>query len=82
MKEKERQRDRERSRLLAWVSRIMPWAEGSTKPLSHPGIPWRDCKGGEIVKEERLFLSGRLFTWQNQRPVREHSRVTRIVSVL
>ena len=22
-----------------WVSRIMPWAEASTKPLSHPGCP-------------------------------------------
>ena len=21
------------------VSRIMPWAEGGTKPLSHPGCP-------------------------------------------
>ena len=23
----------------SWVSRIMPWAEGGTKPLSHPGCP-------------------------------------------
>ena len=23
----------------SWVSRVTPWAEGSTKPLSHPGIP-------------------------------------------
>ena len=23
----------------SWVSRIMPWAEGSTKPLSHLGCP-------------------------------------------
>ena len=23
----------------SWVSRIMPWAEGGIKPLSHPGIP-------------------------------------------
>ena len=24
-------------RTRSWVSRITPWAEGSTKPLSHPG---------------------------------------------
>ena len=23
----------------SWVSRIMPWAEGGAKPLSHPGRP-------------------------------------------
>ena len=23
----------------SWVSRIMPWAEGGTKPLSHQGCP-------------------------------------------
>ena len=23
----------------SWGSRIMPWAEGGTKPLSHPGCP-------------------------------------------
>ena len=23
----------------SWVPRIRPWAEGSAKPLSHPGIP-------------------------------------------
>ena len=23
----------------SWVSRIRPWAEGGTKPLSHPGCP-------------------------------------------
>ena len=37
------------------VSRIMPWAEGSTKPLSHPGcleahfhkcLVWRDIRIG------------------------------------
>ena len=26
----------------SWVSRIMPWAEGSTKPLSHWGYLTRD----------------------------------------
>ena len=24
----------------SWVSRITPWAEGSTKPPSHPGLPF------------------------------------------
>ena len=24
----------------SWVSRIMPWAEGGAKPLSHPGCPY------------------------------------------
>ena len=24
---------------LTWVSRIMPWAKGGTKPLSHRGYP-------------------------------------------
>ena len=24
---------------LSWIPRIAPWAEGSTKPLSHPGCP-------------------------------------------
>ena len=48
-RERERGRDtgRETSRLharsLMWgsirVSRITPWAEGSVKPLSHPGCP-------------------------------------------
>ena len=23
----------------SWVSRITPWTEGGTKPLSHPGCP-------------------------------------------
>ena len=48
-RERERGRDtgRGRSRLHAgcpmWtrsrISRITPWAEGGTKPLSHPGCP-------------------------------------------
>ena len=25
----------------SWVSRIMPWAKGGAKLLSHPGIPLR-----------------------------------------
>ena len=29
------------SRTQSWDSRIMPWAEGGAKPLSHPGIPYK-----------------------------------------
>ena len=28
-----------RCRTQSQVSRIMPWVEGSTKPLNHPGCP-------------------------------------------
>ena len=53
-RERERQRDREaetqaegeagsmqgaRRGTRSPISRIMPWAEGSAKPLSHPGCP-------------------------------------------
>ena len=38
----------------SWVSRITPWAEGSTKPLSHLGCPARHFKF-HVVKHWILF---------------------------
>ena len=39
------------------VSRITPWAEGGTKPLSNPGCPVQDLReifGGDVGSNKRL----------------------------
>ena len=33
----------------SWVSRIRPWAEGSAKPLSHPGAPGAGASNQHVV---------------------------------
>ena len=38
-RDRERQRHRQREKQAPPVSRIMPWAEGGPKPLSHLGCP-------------------------------------------
>ena len=35
-----------------WVSRIMPWAEGSAKPLGHPGCPIHVLQIPDIINDE------------------------------
>ena len=69
MRDRERERGRDtgrgRSRLHAgsptWdsipVSRIRPWAEGSPKPLSHPGCPKRT-----VFKTNGPETTGYLYT--------------------